>query len=674
MAKKIKSSILLFFISSFFLISCEKDIEEDIVNQKNSKLKVSKINFKEFKNNSELLNKIAKSTGKNKLEQNQRLVHSADNSFYIDTDFAYLIESENGNHSYTFQIIRQNPQYRLENLIFKKNDTTGYILYIAQYDITELEYEQLQNGENPAIINKLNIVPVGNNIINATNIFSRGSAEEMCLTETIIPGNTCPGEEHHTLGDVLGGAACPYFSGGGFTLYAQQTIYSWGPCGEDSSGGGGYPDGYDPNNPGNGFLGGSGGNSSGGNTDNPNTDNPPTGEENTGDPTDDNTSLIDGGYGNPILTTPVLTINRTEIKLINNFTIAQKYWWDNVANSTIQDNIIDYLNQNTTNNVIATDALNFVKELIDLVNQNSEITNETITNTINEKSNDTSLNLQQAFTLAVINNTINPTTGASVEFYLLLKYKNSSFFDSSSFSIVNNSNAVGDYTLTPHYKSDNTLVYYSAVRYSSNSNNTMHDIEYIIKATGLTNFQQKIDLYTHAANLFYMNGVPSNGQIALMSGDYFSGLSQMWNDAIHSPQWWAYSITCFGHAIVSLPVNTTVSSTITTQQWRSSMKNLTNRAFQGKTVSNPQGVNVTINIPDNYVPSISNNGQGINFRPSTPINPVYPDAGLIRVTQPGYSGGVYYPKGYVKFYNNYGQPYNPINGQTLSNANNHFKF
>ena len=113
MAKKIKSSILLFFISSFFLISCEKDIEEDIVNQKNSKLKIFKINFKEFKNNSELLNKIAKSTGKNKLEQNQRLVHSADNSFYIDTDFAYLIESENGNHSYTFLIIRQNPQYRL---------------------------------------------------------------------------------------------------------------------------------------------------------------------------------------------------------------------------------------------------------------------------------------------------------------------------------------------------------------------------------------------------------------------------------------------------------------------------------------------------------------------------------------------------------------------------------
>lgn len=42
--------------------------------------------------------------------------------------------------------------------------------------------------------------------------------------------------------------------------------------------------------------------------------------------------------------------------------------------------------------------------------------------------------------------------------------------------------------------------------------------------------------------------------------------------------------------------------------------------------------------------------------------------------QPGYSGGVYYPKGYVVFYNNYGQAINPITNQTLSTNNWHFKF
>uniref|UniRef100_UPI003F6A0C09 hypothetical protein n=1 Tax=Flavobacterium sp. TaxID=239 RepID=UPI003F6A0C09 len=328
------------------------------------------------------------------------------------------------------------------------------------------------------------------------------------------------------------------------------------------------------------------------------------------------------------------------------------------------------LGGNPTMPIIDPQAKQFALELINLANQNSEITNETITNTINEKSNDTSLNLQQAFTLAVINSSENPMTGANVELYLLLKYKNTSYFNSTSFAVVSNSINVGTYTLTPHYKSDNTLVYYAAVRYSGN--NTLHDIEYIIKSSALSNFQENINLYTHAANLFYMNGTPTNGQIALCTGDYFSGLSQMWNDALHSPQWWAYAITCFGHAIVALPANTNVGSTVTSSQWKYSMKNLTNKAFQGKVVTNPQGVSVTINIPNNYVARIVDNGKGVKFVPQgTPLNS---DANAIRIMEPITTGTYPHPKGYVKFYNNNGQPINPNNNQTLGNSNNHFDF
>lgn len=558
------------------------------------------------------------------------------NDFTIDTEQAIYIEDPNSSYSsYTFEVFRNESQNDnlLENLVISFPEDGYYKLTLIKYELTVEQKNKLENGL---------FVDLRENTITTSPVedseFEAQFNQKIALMEdgecfTLLETSCSYGNANHP-GGISSGAQCPG--------YHENIIWTF--CNSSNSGGGW--DGSGPDNTGSNGNGGNGG---------------PGGGPHS------------NGNNNPIVTSPIVGSLEAQImkSFIKQLSPAQKIWWNDINNEEATNSIKAYVVSVHPDHAVDID---FVNDLIDLVNQNSEITNETITNTINEKSNDTSLNLQQAFTLAVINNTINPTTGASVEFYLLLKYKNSSFFDSSSFSIVNNSNAVGDYTLTPHYKSDNTLVYYSAVRYSSNSNNTMHDIEYIIKATGLTNFQQKIDLYTHAANLFYMNGVPSNGQIALMSGDYFSGLSQMWNDAIHSPQWWAYSITCFGHAIVSLPVNTTVSSTITTQQWRSSMKNLTNRALQGKTVSNPQGVNVTINIPDNYVPSISNNGQGINFRPSTPINPVYPDAGLIRVTQPGYSGGVYYPKGYVKFYNNYGQPYNPINGQTLSNANNHFKF
>ncbi len=65
----------------------------------------------------------------------------------------------------------------------------------------------------------------------------------------------------------------------------------------------------------------------------------------------------------------------------------------------------------------------------------------------------------------------------------------------------------------------------------------------------------------------------------------------------------------------------------------------------------------------------------IDFRSKTP-NPKYPDAGLIKITKPGYSGGVYYEKGYVRFYNDNGQPMNnpSVNTNPGSNNNTHFEF
>lgn len=260
MTKKTKKLSLfgIIVVVLFTFINCEYDektIDYQKQDQSDNNLKVSKVNFNQFKNNKKLMDKLGNI--KNTTQQTTaRLIQANDGSFSINTDLAYLIESENGNHSYTFQIIRQNPQYRLENLILKENDSTGYNLYIAQYNITELEFEQLQNGENPTIINKLTIVPVANNIINTTNILNRGSAEGMCLTETVVPGNTCPGPEHHTFEDIMGNVlaggngGCPYFVNGGFTAYAQKTIYSWGPCGQDDGGGGNPIDNGNYDNPG----------------------------------------------------------------------------------------------------------------------------------------------------------------------------------------------------------------------------------------------------------------------------------------------------------------------------------------------------------------------------------------------------------------------------------------
>lgn len=44
-----------------------------------------------------------------------------------------------------------------------------------------------------------------------------------------------------------------------------------------------------------------------------------------------------------------------------------------------------------------------------------------------------------------------------------------------------------------------------------------------------------------------MNGIPSDGQIALAAGDYIDGLTKMWGEAFTSSEWWAYAITTAGH-------------------------------------------------------------------------------------------------------------------------------
>ena len=69
---------------------------------------------------------------------------------------------------------------------------------------------------------------------------------------------------------------------------------------------------------------------------------------------------------------------------------------------------------------------------------------------------------------------------------------------------------------------------------------------------------------------------------------------------------------------------------------------------------------------------IVDNGKGVKFVPQG--TPLTSEANAIRIMEPTTTGTNPHPKGYVKFNNSSGQPINPNNGQTLSNANNHFDF
>ncbi|MCY1526266.1 Restriction endonuclease fold toxin 9 [compost metagenome] len=140
---------------------------------------------------------------------------------------------------------------------------------------------------------------------------------------------------------------------------------------------------------------------------------------------------------------------------------------------------------------------------------------------------------------AMIDAIEDPITGNGIDLYLVMKYQGSKLFELSRYSKAGNSVQAGAYTLTPHYSKNGTLLFYAAGRGSQNG------IEYIVKANQISSFTAKVDYYTAAADLVYMNGIPSKGMIQAMSGDRIDGLVNLWGQAFKSLEYWGYLITCF---------------------------------------------------------------------------------------------------------------------------------
>jgi hypothetical protein len=143
-----------------------------------------------------------------------------------------------------------------------------------------------------------------------------------------------------------------------------------------------------------------------------------------------------------------------------------------------------------------------------------------------------------------------PIFGDAIEFYLISRYKGYLLVETSSYSMSGNSVTVQDYTLLPHYDSDNNLSFYTAARYNSNGS-LLNDIEYLVKADALDDFREKIETYRAAANIFYIRGIPSEGDIAMASGDFINGLSNLWAQALTDPTYYIYA----AHVFVGISTN-----------------------------------------------------------------------------------------------------------------------
>lgn len=162
MKKNFQILLRVILISLFF--ACEQD--DYIPNEStNKKLTGQKLTYKQLTKNSNLIKKINKlpSTKNAQKDHNGKIIYSSENDFYINTDLAIYLEDENGNHSYTFQVFRENATFLLENIVLRSRDSLGYDLLLAQYDITQTEYNQLQNGEIINVSDKIILSDIDDN-------------------------------------------------------------------------------------------------------------------------------------------------------------------------------------------------------------------------------------------------------------------------------------------------------------------------------------------------------------------------------------------------------------------------------------------------------------------------------------------------------------------------------
>ncbi|QRM89263.1 hypothetical protein FG167_08465 [Lacinutrix sp. WUR7] len=301
----LKFGVLLFGIS-FLLTNCEKESVEDLEYQQKSRFNVKTLNQEQVQPNSSISRKLnelnPKEKGKHLTNSQAREIYSSEYGFTINTDFVkYIEDTENGNHSYSFTITRDNQtDDKLENLLLHYNLENEYDAYIIQYGFTANEYISLDENSINNYSTLLFPIDFDTSVFNegelAKMVYGCSETWEWVVVNDGDEGELNPNLGTHTMGWALTGISCGYFDngpggGGGF------------PSGTGSGGGGGSS-GYTP--PGNNY-----------------------------DPSDPNNH---GNSNLPILTSPALPQNPPCTSGLNNLVNKP------IANQTTPKTVIDNLN------------------------------------------------------------------------------------------------------------------------------------------------------------------------------------------------------------------------------------------------------------------------------------------------------------------------------------------
>jgi len=138
-----KINQLLFLVTILLLTSCSNDFYEEQIKNSNKSMKM--LNRSEIDN----LPKLTSKLNQIKLTQNkiqERIVTDTTYNFSVDTNSAIYISSETS-ETYTFNVIRENSDNKIENLILIANSDSTFRTFLIKYNFTNSDKET--TGFNP---------------------------------------------------------------------------------------------------------------------------------------------------------------------------------------------------------------------------------------------------------------------------------------------------------------------------------------------------------------------------------------------------------------------------------------------------------------------------------------------------------------------------------------------
>jgi hypothetical protein len=138
--KQITIISLLFMV--LLLMGCEA--EKDVVQDDQMIVKRCSMNDFRLQSDEKLMKAVSKLNGfRPKRQQNgamARMIYDEKTGLYYDDEKGIFV-SKDGKESYTFPIFQVDPNEKIKNITFNKNESNGYDVYLVHYDFSKEEAE-----------------------------------------------------------------------------------------------------------------------------------------------------------------------------------------------------------------------------------------------------------------------------------------------------------------------------------------------------------------------------------------------------------------------------------------------------------------------------------------------------------------------------------------------------